>query len=123
MLHGLGATPITPVTILSDDADGPRSLGEAASAGPTHHVLDWFRLAMRVQHATRAAKSWPDATESDRQAGARLAESIERIRWRLWHGQVSRALDLMRFLTGIAEGGVFPATYTILGNWFPARES
>jgi hypothetical protein len=40
VLHRLGATPVTPVTILSDGADGPRSLGEAASVGPTHHVLD-----------------------------------------------------------------------------------
>jgi hypothetical protein len=31
VLHGLGATLRTPVTILSDGADGPRSLGEAAS--------------------------------------------------------------------------------------------
>src|SRR5450755_1582218 len=84
-----------PVTILSDDADGPRSLGEAASPGPTHHVLDWFHLAMRVQHVAQAATSWPDATETDRQAGARLTETIERIRWRLWHGQVQRALDLI----------------------------
>jgi len=45
VLHGLGATPATLVTILSDGADGPRSLGEAASVGPTHHVLDWFRAA------------------------------------------------------------------------------
>ncbi len=30
----------TAVTVLSDGADGPRSLGEAASPGPTHHVLD-----------------------------------------------------------------------------------
>jgi hypothetical protein len=36
VLHGLGATPATPVTILSDLADGPRSLAEAASPGPTH---------------------------------------------------------------------------------------
>jgi hypothetical protein len=95
VLHGLGATPAIPVTILSDGADGPRSLGEAASPGPTQHVLDWFHLAMRVQHVAHAAKSWPDATETDRQAGARLAETIERIRWRLWHGQVRRALDLI----------------------------
>jgi hypothetical protein len=95
VLHGLGATPETPVTILSDGADGPRSLGEAASPGPTHHVLDWFHLAMRVQHVAQAAKSWPDATETDRHAGARLIETIERIRWRLWHGQVRRALDLI----------------------------
>jgi hypothetical protein len=42
VLHRLGATPSTPVTILSDGADGPRSLGEAACIGPTSHVLDWF---------------------------------------------------------------------------------
>jgi len=33
--------------------------------------------------------------ETDRRAGARLTETIERIRWRLWHGQVKRALDLI----------------------------
>jgi hypothetical protein len=95
VLHGLGATPATPVTILSDGADGPRSLGEAASVGPTHHVLDWFHLSMRIQHAAQAAKSWPDASAQDRQAGTTLAETIERIRWRLWHGQVGRALELI----------------------------
>jgi hypothetical protein len=95
VVHGLGATPATSVTILSDGADGPRSLGEAASPGPTHHVLDWFHLAMRVQHVAQAATSSPDAAETDRQAGARLTEAIERIRWRLWHGQVRRALDLI----------------------------
>ena len=52
-------------------------------------------LAMRVQHVAQAATSWPDAMETDRQAGTRLAETIERIRWRLWHGQVQRALDLI----------------------------
>lgn len=30
---------------MSAGADGPRSLGEAASLGRTHHVLDWFRHA------------------------------------------------------------------------------
>jgi hypothetical protein len=38
--HGLGATPATPATIVSDGAEGPRPLGEAASVGPNHHVLD-----------------------------------------------------------------------------------
>jgi S-adenosylmethionine synthetase len=36
-----------------------------------------------------------ETTETDRNAGAHLAETIERIRWRLWHGQVKRALDLI----------------------------
>ena len=35
VLHDLGATSRTPVTILSDGAEGPRSLGEAASVGAT----------------------------------------------------------------------------------------
>jgi hypothetical protein len=95
VLHELGATAITPVTILSDGAEGPRALGEAASAGPTHHVLDWFHLSMRIQHVDQTAKSWPDASADDRQTGAALVETIDRIRWRLWHGQVRRSLDLI----------------------------
>ena len=37
----------------------------------------------------------PDATPSDRAEAACLADTIEHIRWRLWHGQVQRALDLI----------------------------
>jgi hypothetical protein len=95
VLHGLGATSATPVTILSDGADGPRSLGEAASIGPTRHVLDWFHLSMRVQHVAQAASTWPDISAGDRKTGTRLSETIERIRWRLWHGQVRRGLELI----------------------------
>jgi hypothetical protein len=107
VLHRLGATPSTPVTILSDGAEGPRSLGEAACIGPTSHVLDWFHLAMRIQHAAQAAKGWPADTSGEREDGARLADAVERIRWRLWHGQVQRALDLigatLAWLDGMAE--------------------
>jgi hypothetical protein len=108
VLHKLGATAITPVTILSDGAEGPRALGEAASPGPTHHVLDWFHLSMRIQHADQATKSWPNVSADDRKTGADLVEIIDRIRWRLWHGQVARGLDLIGetlvALDGIASG-------------------
>jgi hypothetical protein len=57
VLQGLRATPSTPVTILSDGAADPRSFGEAASLGPTQHVLDWFHLVMRIQHAARRPKA------------------------------------------------------------------
>jgi hypothetical protein len=50
---------------------------------------------MRIQHVAQAARSWPDVSVGDHQAGTRLAETIERIRWRLWHGQVKRSLDLI----------------------------
>jgi hypothetical protein len=83
------------VTVLSDGADGPRSLGEAASPGPARHVLDWFHLSMRVQHVAQTARGWSRGTEQDPQQGAMLAERIERIRWRLWHGKVQKALELI----------------------------
>ena len=57
VLHGLGATAGTPVTVLSDGAEGPRSLGEAACVGPTRHVLDWIHLSTRIQHVAQAAMS------------------------------------------------------------------
>ena len=95
VLGGLGATPETPITVLTDGAEGPRSLGEAASPGLTRHVLDWFHFAIRVQHVAQTVRGWPCATDKDRQNGALFAETIERIRWRLWHGQVRRALDLI----------------------------
>jgi hypothetical protein len=94
-LHRLGATPRTDFTILSDGANGPRSPGEAASIGPTCPVLDWFHLAMRIQHVAQAVKGWPDITNRDRQDGALFADAVEHVRWRLWHGQVQRALDLI----------------------------
>jgi hypothetical protein len=111
VLHGLGATPATPVTILSDGADGARSLGESASVGPTHHVLDWFHLAMRIQHVAQAAKSWSDAAE-DCKTGTRLSETIERIRWRLWHGQVRRGLELIAETMATLEATAEPTSPT-----------
>src|SRR4051812_48626739 len=51
---------------------------------------------MRIQHVAQAVKAWPDASAEDRQEGARLADIVDQhIRWRLWHGQVQRALDLI----------------------------
>jgi len=92
VLYRLGATPSTPVTILSDGADGPRSLGEAACIGPTNHTLDWFHLAMRIQHVAQAAKGWPADTPGEREDGERLAEAVEQAVWEL-RRQVEKMLN------------------------------
>jgi hypothetical protein len=107
--HDLGTTSRTPAAILCDGADGPRSLGEVASVGPTHQVLDWFHLSMGIQHVAQAAKGWPSATAKDRQEGARPADIVDQhIRWRLWHGQVQRSLNLigdtLELLDAMAKG-------------------
>src|SRR4051812_31277035 len=36
--------------------------------------------------------------------------------------QTFRQFEVMRFLLGVAESGVFPATLVLLGNWFPRAE-
>jgi hypothetical protein len=102
VLSGLGMTADTEVTILSDGADGRRSLGRAATAGTVFHVLGWFHLAMSVQHAAQSASGWPNATVRGRRDGARFADAVAHIRWRLWHGQTGRALSLIqRTLTAV----------------------
>jgi hypothetical protein len=50
---------------------------------------------MRIQHVAQCVKGWLDTTPEDRQTGADFADSVEDIHWRLWHGQVRRALDLI----------------------------
>ena len=67
---------------------GPNGTVSVHEVGGRAAVAEYAPLA-------QPAKSWPDAMETDRQAGTRLTETIERIRWRLWHGQVRRALDLI----------------------------
>jgi hypothetical protein len=96
VLSGLGMTADTEVTILSDGADGPRSLGEAVSTGTVFHVLDWFHLAMRIQHAAQCAVGWPVNTVSDCRNRAKFTDAVEHIRWRLWHGQTKRAVHLIQ---------------------------
>ncbi len=97
VLQSLGITPQTPVTVLSDGIRWdhvPRAKRRAR--GPVRHILDWFHLAMRIQHVAQCVKGWLDATADERQKGADLADIVEHIRWRLWHGQVRRALGLVR---------------------------
>jgi hypothetical protein len=116
VLRSLGATETTPVTILSDGADGPRGLAQMASLGPTHHVLDWFHLAMHIQHLAQTVKGWPKDTAENCQEGARLLDVVEaHIRWRLWHGQVQRALDLIGEILGPLEAAANDKTSPVTG--------
>jgi hypothetical protein len=116
VLRELGATPTTPVTIVSDGDDSPRVLGEKSSPGPTRHVLDWYHLAMRLQHGVQTVKSWPCATEADRRGGARLADCLEHLRWRL-HGQGQRAVDLIgEMLSELDRSAAEPCACRLLAH-------
>ena len=72
---------------------------------------------MRIQHVAQAAKRWPADTPGEREDGARLADAVERIRWRLWHGQARRALDLigetLAWLEGMADAAPAAAARSV----------
>jgi hypothetical protein len=52
-----------------------------------------------------ASSTSMNTTNQDRRDGARLADVVDQhIRWRLWHGQVPRALDLIGDTLGALDG-------------------
>lgn len=60
---------------------------------PAKHILDWFHVAMKIQSLLQLAETAPADVGS-------FGESLRSVKWRLWHGQVDRALDLMKTLIG-----------------------
>jgi MFS family permease len=59
--------------------------------------------------------------------GARRVVSLCLIAWGLCaigcgFAHTFRQFEVMRFLLGVAESGVFPATLVLLANWFPREE-
>jgi hypothetical protein len=69
---------------------------------------------MRIQHVAQTVKGWPNDTAANRQESARLADTVgEHIRWRLWHGQVQRALDLIGDTLGALEITAKDATSSV----------
>src|SRR3954451_4148095 len=63
------------------------------------HHLDWFHLAMRLQHLTRVAGALPSDRPERAAAKAGIVREVERLRWRLWNGKARDAgisLDRIR---------------------------
>ncbi len=74
-------------------SDGEVSLKKLAAGlpKPATHILDWFHISMKIQPVTQLAETAP------KEKGA-FARAINRIKWRLWHGQTSRAISLILYL-------------------------
>jgi len=60
---------------------------------PTKHIVDWFHIAMKIQplqqvadHIVRWRDEWTNETVI-------LDEEIRGLKWKLWHGQVDRAMQ------------------------------
>ena len=64
-------------------------------------ILDWFHIAMGLQHLRQAAHGLPTCDQAQGEAKAVIAEAIERLRWRLWHGKAKDARITIDRIRGV----------------------
>jgi hypothetical protein len=96
--RAVGRTDDTEVTAFTDGCPGLRSI--LVDAGiTTPPFLDWFHIAMRIQHAAQTASGLP-ADDLDRmQAKSVIVDEVERLRWCSWNGKAKnawRSIDRVR---------------------------
>src|SRR4051794_41658136 len=73
-------------TAFTDGCPGLRRiLLDAGVAGLP--ILDWFHIAMRLQHMTQIAGGLLSDGPERAAAKAVIVEEVERLRWRLWNGR------------------------------------
>jgi hypothetical protein len=81
-LDAIGRTEGTALTAFTDGCPGLRRiLLDAGVAGLP--ILDWFHIAMRLQHLTQIAGGLSSDGPERAAATAVIVEEVERLRWRL----------------------------------------
>ena len=89
-LDAAGRTERTTLTAFTDGCPGlRRSLLDAGIIQPP--ILDWFHLAMRLQHLTQTAASLSSDDPERPAAKAVIVDEVDRLRWRLWNGKAKDA--------------------------------
>src|SRR5277367_1282243 len=97
-LRAVGRADDTEVTAFTDGCPGLRSILVDAGV-TTPPILDWFHIAMRIQHATQIASGLPTDDPGKMQAKIVIVEEVERLRWRIWNGKAKnakRSIDRVR---------------------------
>jgi hypothetical protein len=94
VLERQGLSADQPVTVLTDGGDSVRALVSDMPAGSEHH---WFHIAMRLTGLGQYAKGLAHHNPIEATA---LQDRLERIQWRLWHGDTGEALSRARELAG-----------------------
>ena len=88
------------VTFLTDGGEEVRALTEQITPA-SEHVLDWSHITMRLTVLGQFARGF---AHDDEQKSAALLKSLESIKWRLWHGNLVRAVDaVQRFADDLDE--------------------
>ena len=105
-LAEVGQTPETELTAFTDGCPGLRSI--LVNAGITKPPgLDWFHIAMRLQHAEKTAGTLPADTAEQENAKAVIVTEIDRLRWRIWNGKATDAkvtIERIRAVMPVFQG-------------------
>jgi len=89
-LDAVGQTAGTALTAFTDGCPGLRRI--LADAGvSTPPMLDWFHIAMRLQHLKQIARALPVDAPARVEAKAVIVEEVERLHWRIWNGKAKDA--------------------------------
>jgi hypothetical protein len=89
-LDSVGRTEATVLTGFTDGCAGLRLI--LSAAGVTEPaILDWFHIAMRLQHLEQTAGALSTDTPLRREAKAVIVTEVDRLHWRLWNGKAKDA--------------------------------
>ena len=87
-LKEVGQTTDTELTAFTDGCSGLRSI--LVNPGVTEPPgLDWFHIAMRLQHAGKTASNLPADTPEREHARAVIVAEV--LHWRIWNGKAKDA--------------------------------
>ena len=105
-LKEVGQTTDTELTAFTDGCSGLRSI--LVNAGVTEPPgLDWFHIAMRLQHAEKTASTLPADTPERENARAMILAEVDRLHWRIWNGKAKDAqitLERIRQVMPVFQG-------------------
>jgi hypothetical protein len=109
-LDAVGRTEGTALTAFTDGCPGLQRILLKAGIDELP-ILDWFHVAMRLQHLTQVAGGLSSDDPERAAAKAMIVEEVERLRWRLWNGKaqdakisIERILAVMHHFRGEPGG-------------------
>src|SRR4051812_12774766 len=86
----IGRPGDTALPAVTDGCPGLRRiLADAGVTAPP--MLDWFHIAMRLQHLKQVAGVLSDEDPARGAATAMISTEVERLRWRIWNGKAKDA--------------------------------
>jgi len=114
-LDAVGRAKDTALTAFTDGCSGLRRILTDAGV-PEPPILDWFHIAMRLQHLKQIANGLSADDPARVAAKAVIVAEVERLHWRVWNGKakdaqvsIDRIRAVMQHFQGEPEGRNFIA--------------